>query len=95
MESVGGIAWRIANGHAFESHVINSREYPTITSQAEFAALIADVISEPDVTRSLSNNRVAYWQEKTKTVVIVDPYHVDRGTAFRPRDGKAYIARLV
>ncbi len=93
-EDARSLARRIANGHAFRRHVLVRKEYPPITSHEQFAALIYDVITNPDDTRSLPRGRYAYWQEETQTLVITDPGQRDGGTAFRPTTGKAYFDRL-
>jgi RHS repeat-associated protein len=77
---------QIANGHAYDKH---KAEYGNI-SRAEYQKLIERTVGNPDDVKMLSNNRVAYWNEAEKTVVIHDPASPDGGTAFRPPDGKAY-----
>ena len=88
------LARRIANGHAYRKHVVTRGEYPSITSPWQFAPLIDDVMTNPDASKSLRYGRVAYWQQKAQTGVIVDPAHPDGGTAFRPTTGRAYYDRL-
>jgi hypothetical protein len=94
MTGAGSLAKRIASGHAFREHVMARGEYPGIASPDQFADLIDGVIANPDASRPLRHGRYAYWQQKTQTVVIVDPSHPDGGTAFRPAAGRAYYDRL-
>lgn len=88
------IAGRIASGRAYRKHVALEGEYREITSPDEFAALIEDVIANPDATKVLPHGRHASWQFRSRTVVIVNPRHPDGGTAFRPSAGRAYFDRL-
>lgn len=84
-------AKKIANGHAYEKHVIEKGEFPEINSPEEFEHLVKGVMKSPE-SKPLSNGRHAYW--KDDTVVITDPNHIDGGTAFRPTAGKAYYDNL-
>ncbi|MCD6040374.1 MAG: hypothetical protein K0R24_1663 [Gammaproteobacteria bacterium] len=93
-ESSGSIAERIANGHAFDKHVIKQGEFPGINSQEEFADYIQNVMDNPSSTRTLSNGRTAYWDEGSGTVVIHNPIAQDAGTAFKPTGGREYFDRL-
>ena len=78
----------IANGHAYQKHVIEKKEYPEITSKAQFFSLIKAIVSNPTASKPLPRSRTAYWGDSTKTIVIIDPSHIDKGTAFRTT--KAY-----
>ncbi|RMG20153.1 MAG: hypothetical protein D6732_29020 [Methanobacteriota archaeon] len=86
------IARKIAQGHAYDKHVVKQGEFPEVRSRAEFERLIADVISNPEASKSLSRGRRAYW--KGNVVVITNPADPDGGTAFRPVAGKAYYDNL-
>jgi filamentous hemagglutinin len=44
--------------------------------------------------KTLSGGRTAYWDSSLGTVVSRNPSAVDGGTAFVPRDGKAYFDGL-
>jgi WXG100 family type VII secretion target len=81
----------IAGGHAFDKHVIQGGEFPGVTTRAQFAQTIENVIinGEP---RELSGGRMAYWDNGV--LVIRNPGAVDGGTAFVPRTGYSYFLRL-
>lgn len=87
-----GPAERIANGHAFEKHVVERGEFPGIRTRAEFQQMIEDVMTNADEVRNLSGGRTAYW--KRGTVVIENPGAVDGGTVFVPTNGYAYFQGL-
>ncbi len=83
---------RIANGHAFEKH---RREFG-FSSRGEMAAHVDRVIDStgpPDVKR-LQRGRVAYWDDASASVVIVDPNTADGGTTFKPGRGRTYFNNL-
>ena len=83
-------ARKIAEGHAFDKHVVQQGEYPEISTREEFADLIAEVMSNPTVSKSLQGGRTGYWHYDLQTVVVTDPYSSDGGTAFRPSEGREY-----
>jgi filamentous hemagglutinin len=83
-------ARKIAEGHAFDKHVVQQGEYPEISTRQEFADLIAEVMSNPTVSKSLQGGRTGYWHYDLQTVVVTDPYSSDGGTAFRPSEGREY-----
>jgi filamentous hemagglutinin len=87
-------AEEISGGHAFDKHVVQQGEFPGTTTRQQFAGQIEDVIRNHTHYRELSNGRVAYWDDATGTVVIRNPKAVDGGTAFKPRNGKAYFDGL-
>ena len=80
------VARGIAGGHAFPKH---AAEFG-FRNPAEMAAHVERVIGNPTATRNLARGRTAYWDDATQSVVIRDPSHLDGGTVFRPRDGRAY-----
>ena len=53
------------------------------TTRAYIAAHIQRVMSNPSATRSLDRGRIAYWHDKTQTVVIHDPNSPDGGDHFQ------------
>jgi pyocin large subunit-like protein len=89
-----GTAQSIANGHAFDKHVQEQREFPEIRSVDDFATLIETIINSPAEHKALSNGRQAFWDGRN-TVVIYNPNAHDRGTCFRPTAGKTYFDNLV
>jgi filamentous hemagglutinin len=84
-------AQQIANGHAWSNH---KGEFPEFSTEAEFAEHIDQIMANPSASKKLARARRAYWDDTTRTVVIRDPNSPDMGTAFRPRDGKAYFDNL-
>ncbi len=86
------LASSIANGHAYNKHVLQKGEFPEINNRSEFADYIHDIMRNPDEYKVLTNGRAAYW--KNGTVVITNPLDVDGGTAFRPAGGWAYFDNL-
>jgi filamentous hemagglutinin len=78
-------AQQIANGHAWPKH---GGDFP------EFAQHIDQIMANPSASKSLARGRAAFWDDKTKTVVIRDPNSPDLGTAFKPSGGKAYFDNL-
>jgi filamentous hemagglutinin len=67
-----------------------------IRTVKQFQGFIDDIMSSAsgaDV-RKLSGGRTAYWDNATGTVVIHNPKASDQGTAFRPKDGRAYFDGL-
>lgn len=83
MTDVADLARRIANGHAYQKHVVKRGEFPTIANREQFAQLIEDVITNFDEVQALRGNRYLYWQVKAQMIVIVDPRNPDGGSAFR------------
>lgn len=94
MTDARDLARRIAGGNAYQKHVVGRGEFPEVTGVEQFAALIADVIANPDARRSLPGGRDAYWQERTRTVVVVNPNDPDGGIAFRPDSERRYMDRM-
>ncbi|MBN3805140.1 filamentous hemagglutinin N-terminal domain-containing protein [Paraburkholderia sp. Ac-20336] len=88
-------AEQIANGHAFDKHVIDQNEFGgSITTQQQFADQIENILNNPSATKQLSNGRSAYWDDSSGMVVIRNPNAADGGTAFKPTNGKAYFNNL-
>lgn len=99
-------ATAIANGHSFEKHHAEfvqgeSKKArvkfpgPTITSKGEFATFINGIMTKPTYSKELINKRIAYWDTRTGTVVILDLLADDCGTAFRPYDGLPFYNQLI
>ncbi|QZY92321.1 VENN motif pre-toxin domain-containing protein (plasmid) [Pantoea dispersa] len=86
----------IADGHAFEKHVIQQNEFANlgIKTKEQFAQHIENVVKNPTSVKELSGGRSAYWDQSTNTVVIRNPKPGDGGTAFRPVNGRAYFDSL-
>ena len=83
----------IANGHSYNKHVVEQKEWgdPPMT-KVNFAPIVSNVMKNPDESRNLSNGRKAYW--KGDTVVIYNPSAADKGTCFKPTRGKDYYDNL-
>ena len=87
---IGG-SGKIANGHAYDKHVLDRGEFPEVHTEQDFQNLIDDVIENPSHSGNLNNGRSYAYDENTNTLVIMDPNHPDGGTAFRPQTGLDYI----
>jgi filamentous hemagglutinin len=83
-------AERIAAGHAWTKH---GEDFAWL-SQKDFAAFIEQVMRQPSEARNLTNDRTAFWDDATGTVVIYDSLAPDLGTAFKPARGKTYFDYL-
>jgi len=88
------VAGRIAAGHAYDKHVVAEGQFPGIASRAAFAALIQGIIEHPTASRQLTNERTAWWDTASGTVVIANPHDRDGGTCFKPRAGRPYFDHL-
>jgi filamentous hemagglutinin len=88
------IARTIAQGHAFEKHVLNQGQFPNIFTPEQFAIEIQRIIDNPSVSKQLARGRTAYWEETTGIVVIYDPHAPDGGTTFKPHTGRSYYDNL-
>ena len=51
---------------------------------------IQDIIEYPDDMKTMDDGRTAWWDDSLEIIVIHDPYSPDKGTAFKPDDGKDY-----
>ncbi|THD41673.1 hypothetical protein ERD95_23750, partial [Enterobacteriaceae bacterium ML5] len=78
-------AQEIANGHAFEKHVLQRGEFNAlgIRTRAQFEQHVENVINNPTDVRYYNDGRVAYLDSTTRTVVIRNPGKGE-STAFRP-----------
>lgn len=84
-------AEQIAKGHAWSKH---QGEFPEFSTKEEFAQHIDEIMTNPSDSKTLARGRKAFWDDRTKTVVIRDPNSPDLGTAFKPTNGKAYFDNL-
>jgi len=99
-----GFATDIAHGHAFTKHsaefvngaVIDGLAFPdpTIANADQFTTFLNGILDAPSDNKPLSNDRHAYWDDATGTVIITNLKPADCGTAFRPNAGKAYYDNL-
>jgi len=88
------IASKISGGHAFAKHASEFAGLG-IKNEKQFERLIEGIVRNPSAERQLSQGRVAYWDDLTKTVVIHNPGAVDGGTAFRPTLGRLYFDEVL
>ena len=79
---------KIGGGHAFEKHALEFG----VTSKNELSNIVKTMIKEADDYKALDRGRHAWWHEKTQSVVIYDPNHVDLGTVVKPKAGKKYFS---
>jgi len=78
-------AERIAAGHAGSKHV---DDFPDVPDAEALARHIGDIIRNPTAVKTGARGRIAYWDERSGTIIITDPSSPDGGTAFRPNAGK-------
>ncbi|PWT82616.1 MAG: hypothetical protein C5B58_07930 [Acidobacteria bacterium] len=88
------IAKAIAMGHSYEKHVVDEKLFPEVKNREEFTELIAKVLANPTHHRELENDREAFFDNKSNTIVIYNPHARDKGTCFRPRAGLKYFEGL-
>jgi hypothetical protein len=85
------ISEEIAGGHAFDKHVILKGEFPGISTRAQFASEIEDLLNSPDtIMRNLTKGRSVFWNDFTRTVLVRNPAAIDGGTYFVPDEGINY-----
>jgi hypothetical protein len=80
-------AYDIAYGHAWSDHQHDSWIPLGISSQQELAELIDNIMISGE-SKEGRNGRIAYWDEDSGVIVIENPNEWDRGTAYRPSDGR-------
>lgn len=88
------IARAIAEGHAYEKHVIEEKLFPEVKTRDDFIDVVGKVLANPTHHRALENDREAFFDRKSNTIVIYNPHARDRGTCFRPRAGLDYYRNL-
>ena len=84
-------ALQIAKSHAWSKH---KGEFPEYSTEVELARHIDEIMANPSASKNLAKGRQAFWDVNTKAIVIHDPNSPDLGTAFKPKDGKAYFDNL-
>jgi hypothetical protein len=88
------IAKAVANGHSYEKHVVDEKLFPEVKNRDDFVDVIANVLANPTHHRKLENDREAYYDKPSNTIVIYNPHARDKGTCFRPSAGLKYFERL-
>ncbi len=86
------VGQKIAHSRAFAKH----KDDFGFKTEDQMASHIDRVISFASAsnTKQLSRGRTAYWDERTRSIVIVDPRSADGGTVFKPQQGKPYFNNL-
>lgn len=92
--TVKKIASAIAGGHAYQKHVVEEKLFPEVKNEGDFREVISKVIASPTHHRDLENDRQAFFDSKSNTIVIYNPRAKDNGTCFRPRAGLKYFENL-
>lgn len=101
------IAEEISKGHAYDKHILGQpygkgpnrqvpREFPgEMRTRKQFQDHIEKVMNNPNTpSKSLPNNRMAYWDEEFGATIIKNPGAKDAGTMFQPKSGRAYFDKL-
>jgi hypothetical protein len=88
------IAGAIAGGHSYEKHVVEEKLFPEVKSEKDFKELIGKILANPTHHRKLENDREAYYDKPSNTIVIYNPHARDKGTCFRPSAGLKYFDNL-
>lgn len=94
--TISSIAKKISSGHAYFKHVVVKKEFQHlgITTQKQFARHIDKIMNNPTAQKKLPGGRTAFWDQKSGTVVILNPKDPDGGTAFIPTTGVTYFNKL-
>ncbi|HZZ79418.1 MAG TPA: hypothetical protein VFE62_12920 [Gemmataceae bacterium] len=88
------IASAIANGHSYQKHVVDEKQFPDVKSVNDFAEVIGKVLANPTHHRDLESDREAYYDSKSNIIVIFNPRARDKGTCFRPNAKLKYYQNL-
>jgi hypothetical protein len=83
-----------ASDHAYDKHKKDQGEFRNLSNKLELIHLVKKIIKEHLEWKRLDDNRTAYWDEDSGTVVIHNPNVADQGTVHQPRDGKKYYDEL-
>ena len=84
-------AKQIADGHAFDKHVVQGKEFLGITTRQQFQTYLEQIMNSPKtLVKVLSSNRIGFYDDISNTLVIYTPKAVDKGTAFKPKQGIKY-----
>ncbi len=77
------LAHAIGHGHAFRKHVLESAEFPNISTPEQFTDHLFEVLTHPTLSGPCTNGFM-YWQETSSTIVIENykSKSQDRGTAY-------------
>ena len=94
-EEIEEIAESIAGGHALDKHLGEMVELG-VSNKEGLKSLVRETIETagPGDVKNLEGGRVAYYNEGKNVVVIYNPNATDKGTVFRPTDGRNIFGRL-
>jgi filamentous hemagglutinin len=88
--AVEDVAETIASGHALIKHLAEFADLG-VKDKEGLAKVVAEVLgSTKSETKALSGGRTAYYDSERNIIVFHDPSSRDKGTVFRPTDGRAY-----
>lgn len=60
-----------------------------MTTREEFQKHIETVLNDPNTpSKKGENNRTAYWDEAYQCMLITNPNLKDKGTMFKPKNGR-------
>jgi filamentous hemagglutinin len=84
-------AKQIADGHAFEKHIIQGKEFPGISTRQQFQEYLEQIMNSPKtLVKILSSGRTGFYDKISNTIIIYTPKAIDKGTAFKPKEGINY-----
>ena len=81
---------KIAAGHAFDKHAGVGEYFPNIHNNDDLLRYLGNIVTNASHVKRLENDRIAYWHEQSRTVVIYNPWDSDLGTAHRLSGKKAF-----
>lgn len=85
------VGQKIANGSAFSQYG-KQLGFKTADQMASHIDSVVGLAS-PSATKAISGGRTAYWDERTRAVIIVNA-NASGGTMFKPQDGYPYFKYL-
>jgi hypothetical protein len=80
------VAAKIGNGHAYSEHI---HEFSNlgVTTKEQLVNHVSNILTNKNTkVRALTNGRSAFLDDKTMTVIILDPKSPDSGTIFIPKN---------
>jgi hypothetical protein len=86
-EEAKKIAHAIAFGHAYAKHAADQAEVSELLTQSSFESLVLETLLNPDLSRSLRNDRLAFWNHEEGFLVLYNPNDPDQGTTYWPHNG--------
>lgn len=96
-EEIEVVSKQIAEGHAFEKHVLNEVKPEAIITgvrnKQDFIELIEKTMKKPNDVKIGRDGRIAFWNDEKEVIVIYNPNGLDVSTAFRPPNGKEYFIK--